>query len=205
MKRWSFNIAAATSLVLCVAAVVMWVRSCTLSDYLTHASVPDSWQLASQFRRDCWYNTGPSGGVAIGMEFSSSYGIFHLFFGHTMAPPQTLPSGFPRGWTLYSTPTPPTWKPPSDYWRHLGFSIRHWHQDGSGGVLQRNWFIGIPQGCIVLLSSLPPAVWILRYWRRQPKQLGLCPACGYDLRASRDRCPECGTSIPSAPYPEATS
>lgn len=47
-------------------------------------------------------------------------------------------------------------------------------------------------GFTALLPLLAAADFIRRRRLLQP---GLCPVCRYDLRASRDRCPECGTQI----------
>jgi hypothetical protein len=55
--------------------------------------------------------------------------------------------------------------------------------------------IGIPCWMLtVALGLIPAAMAGVRVWRigRARSQRGLCPNCGYDLRATPDRCPECG-------------
>lgn len=57
-----------------------------------------------------------------------------------------------------------------------------------------SWVIQFPLWFAALVGSLLPIVWIR--WRvRQSRMLreGLCRNCDYDLRATPEKCPECGT------------
>jgi hypothetical protein len=51
----------------------------------------------------------------------------------------------------------------------------------------------VPYWLPVLCLAAPPAASMLRWARRaRRRQRGLCRQCGYDLRATPRRCPECG-------------
>jgi hypothetical protein len=54
----------------------------------------------------------------------------------------------------------------------------------------------IPYWIIILPTAILPILWLRHRRRRRFRaKAGHCLACGYDLRESKDKCPECGAAI----------
>lgn len=76
---------------------------------------------------------------------------------------------------------------PPARWRHLGFSYT---------VLKNPMVeikaIGVPYWFLTASSLLLPAFWLFVRLRQKNAGSNLCRTCGYDMRATPERCPECG-------------
>jgi len=88
------------------------------------------------------------------------------------------------------------------YPTRLGFAFADEHVRTSSRVHGRYQALIMPPWLPMLLAALVPAAAAVRTFRRALiVRNGRCRRCGYDLRATSDRCPECGT-IPAAPPAE---
>jgi hypothetical protein len=104
----------------------------------------------------------------------------------------------------------PVFRTPGKAWRVSGVEIgpqvqriQHYTYDMGGRTAHtslsiRYRLVSAPYWLIALAAAAPaaallPGVLRRRAWRRT----GRCSGCGYDIRATPDRCPECG-AVPAA-------
>jgi hypothetical protein len=77
-----------------------------------------------------------------------------------------------------------------------------WQAKVAGGTSGSITVTMLPHWLFMLIGLPLPLLWLKRYLRqRYWAGLGRCLNCGYDLRESPERCPECGTPIPAEAKP----
>jgi hypothetical protein len=90
---------------------------------------------------------------------------------------------------------------PDDFWRDGG-GFRYLRVTSNG---MRRWNLVVPFWAPALATATLPLARVgVRSRRARRRRAGLCPTCGYDLRATPDRCPECGQTV-SAITPSLTT
>jgi len=170
VRRRLFNLAAAVSFVLCVALVALWVRGHREADYLTR-------------EESRW-----------GRGFASSRGVLIYWRAVGRAPwSVNTDDAVGQGWR-YVPGVPRDLDEPSQYARTERDCTRSgigWRRSTGGGF--ENTTFTLPHWLVSALLLLFPAYWAVGMLRRWRHRSGICRRCGYDLRATPGRCPECGS------------
>jgi hypothetical protein len=200
MRRWLFNILCLLSLLLCIGMLVVWVRSYfrfdhweTIIDLYTFAPEPPNLRSLPPSRRITTR-------IILGRQLKSSLGCFgvswdrmHLDLtqGNASVPadrPATI-----QKWRTWSTPKVRPLSPRLDKFAGVGYYSSNLtdRSDPTHVRTLQYRIVQIPYWLPTVLLSALPLCW-LRIGRRRATATGFCRVCGYDLRASPDRCPECG-------------
>ena len=89
------------------------------------------------------------------------------------------------------------------YWITYNKDIPHDADTSEGMQHGAMMYINIPYWPLILIAAVPSVIWGLRLAGRRRREglrlaTGHCRRCGYDLRATVDRCPECGAACKAA-------
>jgi hypothetical protein len=185
IRRFIFNSLTGLSLVLWVAVMVLWVRSCRnrndwteFHDWIGFRALGRSFEVATVNH-------------ALRVEWTDRPYAFILAPWVTDERQSFLEFIRPQHSVL------PNYQV-SEY-RWLGFYFEPSYHQSPGNVNWDCWFtaIGFPYYFLFFVTGLPTGLWIKRWMKkRRRKRLNLCSSCSYNLVGNiSGTCPECGTVI----------
>ena len=177
MRRRLFDVLATMSLLLCVAVCILWVRSSFQRDHV--------YRLQPSVKQDGpgWDSLGATSGGGR-LTLYRQVAALRLFETRTV---QAKNGKWGLHWISHPSADDAS---PGSLISRLGFRYEHW---GRGMQFERHWYIGAPHWSVAaILVAFPMAQAAAAVRRRRRIAQGLCVACGYDLRATHGRCPECG-------------
>jgi len=100
----------------------------------------------------------------------------------------------------------PAYPPPPPAFNFAGFRVQRGYR--AEYTIQPGRVYTVPFWFMALVFGVAPGLWLrVRWqeWRRARRHRrwegGVCPECGYDLRATPGRCPECGMEGTGGPLP----
>lgn len=222
MKRRIFTLVSALSLLMFAATVVLCLRSVQIADRSGAARY--RWYDVYSNRGEIEFNVSSLTDVAerIGPDgrWTSTRRLVPLveprqtqFLQNASSePPEpgAAPSPAPAWHLSHDVFTASRWRDGKRFSLVLGYSALArilqtpaWRQR----TVTSHSRLRFPDWAAAVASGLLPALWawsaILRRRQALRRAAGRCLACGYDVRASRHCCPECGT--PLTRKPEASS
>src|SRR5688500_3351034 len=175
MKRRLLSIVTFLSLALCVAVIVLWVRSYSVNDVV----------LRVVEQGDAHYTTG---------YLKSAHGTLSAQWIDYSGPLAAGTQPAEADWRVQSVPLDREDRLPQLRFMDGGFRVGPYgYGHLRGGVAQ--YRVAVPHWAAMLLSLLLPAALLGTRWVRRRRMSGIrmCRNCGYALRATPERCPECGT------------
>jgi hypothetical protein len=178
-------------LLLSLATAALWLRSAWRSDQVSyqHTTITEA-DGSAGVRRSGWVESHRGRIELIGARVD--YNGFN----------RGVPEG-DQGWRYWSYAPDPSWiRVPIEGVLGFGIESSIWSSgpDPNASVRWSHTTLQFPHWFLVLLLAVPPAIAAVRWWRRRRRRrldpdARPCPACGYDLRATPERCPECGTVV----------
>jgi hypothetical protein len=181
LRGWLFNLAAAVSLVLAIATIILWVRSNRAVDIVS-----------------CNFQDGPG---SDGIELTSGNARIRFLSTHWDVDPR--PNLFTHGLSSFkithNNPATVARREAKDGDSTFGLrrNLQNRGMPGATGFLLwfPHWFAFALTAPLPIIRTLP----LFNVIKARSRRLkGKCVNCGYDLRATPLRCPECGEIPPAA-------